>query len=199
MDPLEQWKGEFGDEYTRRNRFGPSINQRQKMMAAVLQSAELRSNATVLEVGANIGWNLAALRRACPDFDLTAVEPNDEAYNQIPSFCRKYNHDAGYMHSFQGEIFDLVFTCGVLIHIDPDELLNVCDQIYCISKKYIACIEYFRPTPESIEYHGQTDLLWARDFGEFWQENFEVRHIAHGFFWKPATGLDNLTWWLFEK
>jgi hypothetical protein len=26
-----------------------------------------------------------------------------------------------------------------------------------------------------------------------------VKYVTHGFLWKPVDGLDNLTWWLFEK
>ena len=61
-------------------------------------------------------------------------------------------------------------------------------------------IEYFAAEPEEKRYRGQDGLLFKRDFGAFWLEMFpELELIDYGFFWKHATGLDNLTWWLFRK
>ena len=46
----------------------------------------------------------------------------------------------------------------------------------------------------------RTGLLFKRDFGALWMDRFHgLRIVDYGFFWKRATGLDNLTWWLFEK
>jgi len=42
--------------------------------------------------------------------------------------------------------------------------------------------------------------LFKRDFGGFWWDVFpELTFVDGGFFWKRATGLDDLTWWLFAK
>jgi hypothetical protein len=27
----------------------------------------------------------------------------------------------------------------------------------------------------------------------------DLKPVAYGFFWKPVTGVDDATWWLFEK
>ena len=54
--------------------------------------------------------------------------------------------------------------------------------------------------PETIPYRGHTEALFKRDFGSFWLDCFpDLRVLDYGFFWKRLTGLDNLTWWLFEK
>ena len=42
--------------------------------------------------------------------------------------------------------------------------------------------------------------LFKRDFGGLWLDTCpDLRVVAYGFAWKRLTGLDNLTWWLFEK
>ena len=42
--------------------------------------------------------------------------------------------------------------------------------------------------------------LFKRDFGGFWLDNFpDLQVVKYGFSWKRLTGLDNLTWWVFEK
>ena len=95
---------------------------------------------------------------------------------------------------------DLAFTSGVLIHIHPDDLLVSCREIHRCARRYIACAEYFAQRPETIPYRGHGDVLFKRDFGTFWMDNFpDLRFLGCGFAWKRMTGLDDLTWWLFEK
>jgi hypothetical protein len=95
---------------------------------------------------------------------------------------------------------DMVFTSGVLIHIHPDNLLVTCAEIHRVSRRYIACIEYFSDKPEETTYRGNSDVLFKRDFGGYWADNFpDLRLLGYGFAWKRYSGLDNLTWWLFEK
>lgn len=49
-------------------------------------------------------------------------------------------------------------------------------------------------------YRGHDDRLFKRDFGGYWLDHFsDLWTVAYGFAWKRITGLDNLTWWLFEK
>ncbi len=69
--------------------------------------------------------------------------------------------------NFKNESFNLVFTLGVLIHINPDQLLEHMAKIYGYSKKYILIGEYFNRTPISIEYQGKKEKLFKRDFGKF--------------------------------
>ncbi len=103
---------------------------------------------------------------------------------------------------FEPESFDLVFTLGVLIHIHPDRLLANMGKMLGYSKKYILFDEYFNRTPAKLEYQGQRDKLFKRDFGKLFIENFDVRLVDYGFLWghlyDPA-GFDDVTWWLFEK
>ena len=64
----------------------------------------------------------------------------------------------------------------------------------------MVCIEYFSDQPESIHYHGYDDMLFKRDFGSFYLENYpELKVLDCAFEWKPTSGIGNATWWLFEK
>ena len=97
-------------------------------------------------------------------------------------------------------VADLVFTSGVLIHIHPDNLEASLREIYRCASRWIVTIEYFSDKQEMIPYRGHKDKLFKRDFGGYWLDMFsDLRVIAYGFVWKRVTGLDNLTWWLFEK
>ena len=71
---------------------------------------------------------------------------------------------------------------------------------YRVTRRYIVCIEYFSDKPEEIPYRGHDGVLFKRDFGGFWIDNFpDLETRDYGFVWKRVTGLDNLTWWVFEK
>ena len=85
--------------------------------------------------------------------------------------------------NFPNNHFDLVFTMGVLIHINPDDLIKNLSRIYDYSKKYILLGEYFNRTPISIEYQGKKDRLFKRDFGKLLIENFDVELVDYGFLW----------------
>ena len=99
-----------------------------------------------------------------------------------------------------GRAVDFAFTSGVLIHIHPDDLLAACRDIHRVTRRYIGCLEYFSAEPEEVRYRDRDGLLFKRDFGGFWLDNFpDLRTLEYGFAWKRLTGLDNVTWWLFEK
>lgn len=201
---IEFWRGAFGDEYAERNALDPAaLRSRLAMWARVLAPLAGREPASVLEVGANIGINLAALRHLLPS-TLYALEPNDKARRRlietgIVPAERAIGGGAQAIELGDGSV-DLVFTSGVLIHIAPDHLDAACAEMHRISKRYIACIEYFADQPTEVPYRGHSGKLFKRDFGALWLDRFPtLRLVDYGFFWRRVTGLDNLTWWLFEK
>ncbi len=75
-------------------------------------------------------------------------------------------------------------------------------KIFQYSSRYILMGEYFNRTPVMIEYHGEEDKLFKRDFGKLFMENFSVRLVDNGFLWGHIyddAGFDDITYWLFEK
>lgn len=198
------WRGEFGDAYIDRN----SLTDSRLAALTVLWSQVLRGTIgapprSILEVGANIGLNLRALRRLT-DAEFYGVEPNQRARDVLveDGVVESSRALAGVSASIglADATVDLVFTSGVLIHIHPDDLLASCREIHRVARRYIACVEYFSDTPVEIPYRGRSEALFKRDFGGFYLEHFpRLRVLDYGFAWKPLTGLDNLTWWLFEK
>lgn len=201
MSNLDFWCGPQGNDYIDRNLLSQdAIKSRRMMWSRILNHVDPPRN--LLEVGANIGQNLAALKGLCLA-DLFALEPNEKARSQLINSgitLPDYVYD-GKIEAlpFNNDKFDLVFTSGVLIHINPENLYQACSELYRVSARYIISIEYFSPQCEMIPYRGEDNRLWKRDFGRFWVENFNVEPLACEFEWKMLTGLDNLTWWVFEK
>jgi pseudaminic acid biosynthesis-associated methylase len=196
------WRGHFGDEYIERNPVSAGNVQAAAMLwAQILLRVQGERPRQILEVGANIGINLCALR-GLTDAELFAVEPNAAARQQLAQVLPAGNVLDGVAAkiALADASVDLVFTRGVLIHIHPDDLLASCRELHRVARRYIVSIEYFSANPEELRYRNQSSALFKRDFGAFWLDNFPgLRVLDYGFAWQRLTGLDNLTWWMFEK
>lgn len=203
-EQINFWRGDFGDNYIERNRpDAENIRPRLQLWSQILSRMAGRPPKSILEVGANVGINLRTLS-LLSNAELWAVEPNDKARSQLVS-DRIVSQDkvfggSGAELGLPDQSIDLVFTSGVLIHIHPDDLLDNCRQMHRVSRRYIGCIEYFSDSPVELKYRDHANKLFKRDFGGFWMDNFpDLQLVDYGFAWKRMTGLDNLTWWLFEK
>jgi pseudaminic acid biosynthesis-associated methylase len=203
-DQLKFWRGDFGNAYTDRNTSEAAhLRARVAMWAPIMASLTGAPPRSILEVGANIGNNLRALRQLT-DAEFFAVEPNEKARRTLvdEGVVPTANVRDGFAASIDladGAV-DLAFTSGVLIHIHPDDLEASCREIHRVAARYIVCIEYFSDTPEEISYRGHNERLFKRDFGGYWLDLFPgMQTVAYGFAWKRLTGLDNLTWWVFRK
>jgi pseudaminic acid biosynthesis-associated methylase len=202
-DQLKRWRGSFGDAYADRNAGFNYIAPLVSAFARILERTRHHPPHSILEVGANIGLNLRALSRL-GDAELHAAEPNAKArtvliQDHVVKPERVYDADAARLPLADRSI-DLVFTSGVLIHIHPDRLAAACREIHRVAARWIVCIEYFAAEPTSSPYRGHDDLLFKRDFGQFWLDCCpKLVPVDCGFFWKRLSLLDNLTWWLFER
>lgn len=158
---------------------------------------------SILDVGANLGTNLRALW-ALTGARLLALEPNDKARAILVrdgvAVADDVRGGVAQAIDFADDAADLVFTSGVLIHIHPDHLAAAMAEIHRCSARWIVCIEYFSDKQEEIAYRGHAERLFKCDFGGLWLDRFPGLAVAgYGFAWKRVTGLDNLTWWVFEK
>lgn len=204
---LELWRSKFGDDYTARNAItDDNLAARTMMWTKILNTIVspfyLPNN--ILEIGAGVGGNLAAIQGIYNSHghsaNLSGVEPNDKAAKELGNVehCTRLGVDA-FNIDCTDYYFDISFTSGVLIHIHPNDQLRAMKEIYRTSKKNIVCIEYFSPELREIKYRDQDEALWINDYGKLWMDHFPLQCLAYGFEWKKATGLDNLTWWSFQK
>ena len=198
------WRGGFGADYTERNSLDDAkLAALTAHWAKIIKCTEGAPPSSILEVGANIGLNLRALRRLS-GARLHALEPQAGARERmaLDEVCDRADIHDGLAQAIplgDGAV-EMAFTSGVLIHIHPDQLGPALKEIHRVSSRYIACIEYFNDKPATIPYRGQTDALFKQDFGGLWLDSFpDLRLLDYGFAWKRTTGLDNLTWWMFEK
>lgn len=196
------WAGEFGNEYIKRNTSKNLLPSYLNLWSEIIsKTSDIKS---CLEFGANIGVNLQALKLLIPDLDMHAVEINETACNEhLAKFMDKANICNQSILEYQAdEKYDLVYTNGVLIHINPNELNSVYEKMYQSSAKYILISEYYNPTPVSVTYRGNENKLFKRDFaGEMMDKYPELKLVDYGFRYHRDNNFksDDDTWFLLEK
>jgi pseudaminic acid biosynthesis-associated methylase len=207
LTPQERlWAGDFGKDYTARNAdpilVASSVRRWARMLSAV--PGQLSS---AVELGANLGVNLRALRALCPTAELTGVEINPVAAQQLREWAELDGNcdvNEGSLLGFRPEQpAELSFTSVVLIHVNPDRLPEAYDALYASSNRWILVSEYHNPTPVEIKYRGETGALFKRDFGGELLERFpDLRLVDYGFFSRHDAAIplaDDYTWFLMEK
>ena len=194
------WAGSFGNEYTNRNQGERVVRANAALFSRILRSApHVRS---IVELGCNAGLNLQALSRIDGDFELGGFEINEKAAQMANAL--------GIAEVAQGTIveplpaaktYDLSFTKGVLIHINPDLLGKVYDNLFALSHRYIMVCEYYNPTPTVVTYRGNQDRLFKRDFAGEMLERYPLELVDYGFAYHRDNyfPLDDLTWFLLRK
>ena len=169
----------------------------------MLSKIEKSSVSSFLDCGSNIGRNIAFLNKILPTASTNIVELAKMPYEEC---LKNYQVESSFLGSIKEATFDrefdLVFTNAVLIHVNPDDLVDSMRRMYEMSSKYILIGEYFNRTPVMINYRGEDDKLFKRDFGKLFTENFSCTVIDYGFLWGhqfDSAGFDDITYWLFEK
>lgn len=194
------WEGEFGDEYVARNQGAAIVASNTHLFAKVL--ARTRQVGSIIEFGANIGNNLRALRQLLPAAQLSAVEINASAVDQLKTWGQAEVFHQSILDFAPPRQWDLSLIKGVLIHISPDHLDEVYRRLYGASRRYICLVEYYNPSPVEVTYRGHANRLFKRDFaGEMLDRYPDLTVVDYGFGWRrdPVFPLDDCTWFLLEK
>lgn len=202
--PTEQeafWKGEFGDAYVDRNRSQRLLASNIHFFSRILERTGPVTS--ILELGANIGMNLRALRHLLPEAALAGVEINARAVEELHAWDgRAEVHHASILDFQPARMHDLTLIKGVLIHINPDDLVRVYDLLVRASSRFICIAEYYNPCPVELPYRGHIGKLFKRDFaGELLDRHPGVALVDYGFAYHrdPLFPQDDITWFLLEK
>lgn len=194
------WATDFGNDYPSRNNDEKLISSNIALFAKIFQSCPNVSS--VAELGCNIGLNLIALNRLNKNIKLRGYEINEKA-----AISAREEKIAEIINTTVVEPldmslkFDLTLTKGVLIHINPDMLPVVYQNLYDLSKRYIMVCEYYNPTPVSIDYRGNKDRLFKSDFAGELIQKYNLQLICYGFNYQHDSYFtnDDSTWFLLEK
>lgn len=195
------WAGQFGDDYIGRNESEQLLASNLNFFSKALTTAE--RPASIIEFGANIGMNLRAFRLLFPQIESYGIEINENAANQLREFIGDDNVYHGSIFDFEPtKQYDISLIKTVLIHINPEMLPKVYEQLYNSSKKYILICEYYNPSPMTVTYRGHTERLFKRDFaGEMMEKYPDLKLLDYGFAYKRDNSFpqDDITWFIIEK
>lgn len=196
----EFWSGEFGDAYIDRNKSDQLLASNIHFFSEILKGTS--SIKTVLELGANVGMNIKALKLLLPSALFAGVEINKAAYESLVGIDGVQGYHQSIFEFEPEQFYDFVFIKGVLIHINPDMLKIAYEKLYLSSNKFICIGEYYNPSPVALLYRGHTNKLFKRDFaGEFMQQFPDVQLIKYGFSYHgdPNFPQDDINWFLLKK
>lgn len=194
------WAEQFGNEYISRNRDQQEILNNRALFSKILNSAK-RVN-SIIEIGANIGLNLHALRNLIPNVELAAIEINSDACDKLKKLDNINIYNQSVLDFQSKDKYDFVLSKGVLIHINPEKLQQVYDLMYKLSSKYICIVEYYNSSPISLNYRGHMNRLFKRDFaGEVLDKFNDLSLVDYGFVYHRDKQFpqDDLTYFLLEK
>lgn len=197
----EFWAGEFGGNYIQRNEGSELLASNINFFSKALR--QVGKPYSLIEFGANIGMNLNAIMTLYPKIKLHGIEINQKASHFLSEIIGKENVSNQSIFDFSTiNKFEVTLIKGVLIHINPDMLKVVYQKLYTTSSKFILVCEYYNPSPVTINYRGNSEKLFKRDFaGEMLQEFPDLKLVDYGFVYKkdPAFPQDDITWFLMSK
>ena len=188
------WKGEFGNSYADRNISVEETNQMYKERTGITFEdvfkkifSNIDKNAKILELGCNVGLKLSILQKL-GFTNLTGVEINEKAFKiakkNYPNI--KFHNSSIEEFNSNGEQFDLVYTSGVLIHINPKALPEIIKKIISLSKEYIFDSEYYSDKLVEVNYRGHEETLWKQNFPQlFLNQDSKLKIIKQEkIYWK---------------
>lgn len=190
MSTIDFWSGEFGREYTARQRV--DYRDRIPLLTHILEQT---GATTFLDVGTNEGHNLKALRDISAEHQMSGIDVNPDALAKAlaAGFDVQTGRADEAVALFGERAAELVITSGVLIHIAPEDLRASMAAIRDASSAYVLAIEYDSPEEREIPYRGHAGKLWARPFGDIYQE-LGLSLVETG----KAQGYDQCQYWLME-
>lgn len=196
----EFWAGDFGNNYIGRNASDNLLSSNVSLFSTILKRT--RDVNTILELGANIGMNLKAIHRLNSSLEMTGVEINKQAYDELLKLPKVIAIHSSFLDFAPSQTYDFVFTKTVLIHVNPDYLEQVYDIMYRCSKKYLMVAEYYNPSPAMVKYRNNEDKLFKRDFaGDLLSRFNDIRLVDYGFVYHRDVNFpqDDISWFLLEK
>ena len=136
---------------------------------------------SILEVGCNSGPNLYLLAKKFPQAQIVGIDINSKAVQYgnaqfaqegIPN-VQLLVGKADELGQFQDKSFDVVFTRAVLIHIGPDKIKNIVEEMIRVSRRALILMEgqCFEPQDEDPNGMGiycsgiwKAWRMWRRDY-----------------------------------
>lgn len=180
-DQMNVWQNIFGKEYTDRNPLNEeqmnSLYEKQFGVTRSLLNEKfigfLDRNSKIFEVGSNVGTQLQLLKTM--GFNrLYGIELQEYAVEKSKMLTRGVNiiQGSAFDIPYKDRYFDMVFTSGVLIHINPVDLKMALDEIHRCCNRFIWGFEYDSEDFTMIPYRGEPNILWKGNYAREYLTRF---------------------------
>jgi len=179
---MGMWEGDFGKEYTDRNALSLDEMEALYRRNYGVSRTELNESflvntdrsARILEVGSNVGNQLLCLQKMGFE-NLYGIELQSYAVELSKIRTKSINiiHGSAFDIPFKNDYFDLVFTSGLLIHIQPSDIFEVMNEIHRCTREYIWGFEYYADEFTEVVYREHKNLLWKADYARLYLELFD--------------------------
>jgi len=139
------WVNHGGDAYTKRVLEFVNTRYTDGFRCDIIRNtlAEIPRDSSILELGCNRG-NFIGVLKKLGFTNITGVEINKSAYRESVEKFPEFNFINSSIEDLDTDKkFDLVITCGVLIHIEQKNLPDTIEKIKKLSKKWIFGNEYY--------------------------------------------------------
>jgi len=194
------WATEFGDDYISRNCDPRLLASNIALFSKILEKTS--GITSVIEFGANIGMNILAMKQLLPFATFSGVEINEKAAQELAKIPDVKAFHQSVLDFIPDYMRDFVFTKGILIHINPNELNAMYEKLYATARRYVCIAEYYNPSPVGIPYRGHQNRLFKRDFaGEMLDAYADLKLIDYGFIYHRDNNFrqDDINWFLLSK
>lgn len=130
---------------------------------------------SVLEVGCNNGNDL---RKFPEDFNVHGIDLNDFALKKAKKNLPTFHFKKGSITEipYEDSSFDFVFTHNVLNYIQDRDMEKALNELFRVSKRYIATCEFFKENEEKMKDQGVDK--WHRNIFNRWM-NCKVKIISN--------------------
>ncbi|MDO8553028.1 MAG: methyltransferase domain-containing protein [bacterium] len=178
---ISHWAGEEGNSYVERNPHSTAEMDELYVADCGVSRTEMNldflgaigKDIPILEVGANVGTQLQFLHTQGfskvlgVDVNRRAITDAKHLYPDVDVI-----EASGFDLPFKDGSFELVYTSGVLIHISPNDIQKIMNEMHRVSSRYIWGFEYYAPEYTEVRYRGKKDLLWKTDFANLFLAKF---------------------------
>jgi pseudaminic acid biosynthesis-associated methylase len=141
---------------------------------------------SVCEFGCNIGANLKAINYLNPAMQLTGIEINKVACDVISSTGIADVHNGSIINVDLKKQFDLVFSRGVLIHLNQGELAKTLENMGRHSSRYVMVYEIYSDELHHLDNYSTKVTGGQQGEGyQFWRD-FSAEFAKLHPDWKPV-------------
>ncbi len=198
---IDFWQGDFGKEYNVRNSFSADeMDEAYKQRCGVTRRQmnsdfldTINRDIRILEVGCNIGQQLRHLQLMGFE-NLYGIEIQHDAVERAKLCSRNINilQGSAFDIPFKEAFFGLVFTSGVLIHIAPQDIIEVLNEIVRCTSRYVWGLEYYSDNLGEVDYRGQRGFLWKQDFSGLYLKSFDGLKLVKEKRYECSDGTDQM-------